>query len=120
MPEADVLEGEVFKETGESKTIELHQLDLLKGNGKTVKIISTVASRWEKVALRLYFSHNDIARIERHHHDQSVLACQTMFTEWLDGKDRTREPITWATLIEVLIEAEFSELASDLQAVLGM
>ena len=97
-------------------SIKLHQLDLLEGNGKTVRVIDMVASKWEKVALRLHFSGHDISRIERDH-NKSVRACQTMFTEWLEGKGR--KPVTWDTLIKALGEAELSQVARDLEIVLG-
>ena len=75
-----------------------------------------VASKWDKVALRLHFCGHDISRIERDH-SKSVRACQTMFMEWLEGKGR--KPITWDTLIKALGEAELSQVANDLEIALG-
>ena len=95
--------------------IELHQLDLLEENGSTVRIIDTVASKWDRIALRLHFSGHDISRIERDHEKSVVRACQAMFSEWLEGKGR--QPITWNTLIEALKEAGFSQLASELEKI---
>ena len=37
---------------------------------------------------------------------------------WLEGKGRS--PRTWETVIEVLEEAELSEMANDLKVVLGV
>ena len=101
-------------------SIELHHLDLLKveRKGKTVKIIDTVASKWDRVALRLHFSGSDISRIERDHHQMCSQACRTMFGEWLEGKGR--KPITWDTLLTALIEAEFSELASNVETIIAL
>ena len=95
----------------------LHQLDFLEGNGRAVRVIDTAAAIWDKVALRLHFEHHDITRIERDHHQQSVLACQTVFGEWLEGKGR--QPTSWDTLIKALREAGLSEIVSDLECVLS-
>jgi hypothetical protein len=93
----------------------LNQIVRIEGNGKVVKVIKSVAGKWEGVAERLYFDHHDIERINRDHR-LAIPSCRTMFAEWLDGA--VRQPVDWVTLIKVLDEAEFSELASDLQVVL--
>ena len=100
-----------------SPVSELHQLDLLERNGRTVRVIDAAAAIWDKVALRLHFEHHDITRIERDHHQQSVLACQTVFGEWLEGKGC--QPTSWDTLIKALREAGLSEIVSDLECVLS-
>ena len=97
--------------------MKLHQLDLFEGNGSTVRIIKTVAPRWDMIALRLHFSGDDISRIERDHKESVVRACRNMFSEWLEGKGR--KPISWNTLIKALKEADYSELASEVETVLG-
>ena len=100
-----------------SLPIELHQLELLEENGSTVRIINTVASKWDRIAIRLHFSGHDISRIERDHEKSVVRACQTMFSEWLEGKGR--KPISWNTLIKTLKEADYSELASEVETILN-
>ena len=96
----------------------LLELDLLKGRTKTVSIINNAAYRWEILATRLNLEGNDIKRIDRDTHLQSVNACRNVLIEWLGGKDRVRKPITWETLIEALKEANLSELAKDVQEIL--
>ena len=81
-----------------------------------MRIINTVASRWNDIAIRLHFSGHDISRIERDHKESVVRACQAMFSEWLAGK--ARKPITWNTLIEALQEAYYSKLASQVEIIL--
>ena len=82
-----------------------------------MRIIDTVASKWDRIAIRLHFNGHDISRIERDHKESVVRACRTMFSEWLEGKGR--KPISWNTLIKTLKEADYSELASEVEAVLG-
>ena len=94
----------------------LDQIDHIEGSGKVVKVIKSVAARWEDIAVRLHFDHNIIKHIKRDNHHQTIPSCRTMFGEWLDSKNR--KPVNWKTLITALKEAEFSELASDLQEVL--
>lgn len=96
----------------------LYQLDLLSGNGKTVRLMDAIAYNWDRVALRLHFEHYDISRIGRDHHQQSILACRTMFNDWLNGQGR--QPTSWNTLIEALKEAEMSGVAADLESILGI
>ena len=77
--------------------------------------MKTVAPRWDTFALRLHFSGDDISRIERDHKESVMKACQTMFSEWLEGKGR--KPISWNILIKALKEADYSELASEVETV---
>ena len=91
----------------------LHQIDRVEANGKVVTVIESVAARWERVAIRLHLHHHIIECIKRDNPHQTILSCQTMFVRWLDGKGR--QPVSWQTLITALKEADFSELASDLQ-----
>ena len=95
----------------------LHHLDLIEGNGKTVRVIAQSASKWERVALSLHFESHDMSRLSRDYHLRSFEACQTVFTEWLNGKGR--KPVTWNTVIKALKEAELSEVATDLQDILS-
>ena len=95
---------------------ELHHLDLIKGNGKTVRVIEQVAAKWEKVATRLYFKSHDLSHIRQDSHRQTIDACRTVFIEWLQGKGR--KPTSWDTVIKALEEADLSELAGDLKVVL--
>ena len=95
----------------------LHELDLIEGNDKTIRVINKIAYRWEQVATRLYFEGNDIERIRRNTNHQTEHACRAMFTEWLEGRGRAQ--ITWETIISALKEAEFSEVANDLEQILG-
>ena len=92
-----------------------HHLDLIEGNGKTVKVIEQAAAKWNKLATRLYFEPQDISRIRNDVHHQSIDACETVLSEWRQGQGR--KPITWDTVIKALEEADLSELAADLKVV---
>ena len=96
----------------------LYELDRIKGNGKTVKVISRTAAVWESVATRLHFEGHEITCIRRDNHYQSIDACRAMFSEWLEGKGRTST--TWETVIKALEEANLGEVAQDLKDVLGV
>ena len=95
----------------------MRQINIVEGNGKTVKLIKLVAARWEEVATMLHLEDCDIQRIRRDHRNDSCKACQTALKEWLEGEGRN--PVTWKTLISALKEAKFSEIASDLEYVLS-
>ena len=96
----------------------LHELDLLKGSKKTIRIIDGIAHKWDRVAIRLYFKTNEIERIERDCQRQTGDASHKMIMKWLGGGSGLRKPITWATLIEALEEADLAELAKDIVSIL--
>ena len=95
----------------------LHELDLLVGNGMKVRVFSTTASRWDNLALRLYFEPSDIERIRKNNHFMCESACRSFFGEWLQGKGR--QPITWRTLVTALVEVDLSEFAKEVEQALG-
>ena len=70
---------------------------------KQVKIIETVAAKWE-----------DVARYDTR--IQCVDACREMFQKWLDGEGS--QPVTWETLMAALVGAGFITLVEDLQEIL--
>ena len=82
-----------------------------------MKIIETVAARWEEVAMELHFEGYTLQNI---HYDPHILcvdtACRVMFQKWLDGEGR--QPATWETLIDALVGAGFITVAEDLQEIL--
>lgn len=101
------------------KQPKLHEIDRIECNGKVVKVIEMSAAKWEKIATRLYFEPQHIETIKRDSH-KSEEACRNVFVQWLEGRDYVRKPLTWKTLITVLIEAEISNTAGDLEIVLKM
>ena len=94
----------------------LHQLDLVKSNGKTVRVIQSAASKWKQLATRIHFEYNDISRIREDCHWQCQDACSEVCCEWLSGAGG--KPTNWTTLITASREAGLSELASDLQVII--
>ena len=93
----------------------LHEIDYIESQGKVVRVIEHVASRWVDVATRLYLERHDIDGIAEDTHHQTRKACHRMFGEWLTGK--FRKPTNWETLIKALNEAGFSVIASELQTI---
>ena len=84
-----------------------------------MEVIRHVAYKWEDVAVRLHFNHDDIQRIARDYSNNCTAACRTVFLEWLGDRDGTRRPISWITIKEVLVEIHSSEISSDLQTILS-
>ena len=92
-----------------------HELDRITGNQTTVKVLEGSASKWERVAIRLYFDGNMISQIWSKSGSDQYSACQNTFSGWLAGKEGLRTPRTWDT---VLKEADLGQLADDLNEVL--
>ena len=82
-------------------------------------MISASASKWEKIATRLYFDGNAIGGIRKDAHFQVEESCRTVFNVWLGGKEGLREPKTWATVVAVLKEADLGTLSEELNSVLS-
>ena len=94
----------------------LQDLAFIEGKEKTVRVIQQSAAKWERIATGLHFESYDISRIKKDY-NECYDACQTVFVEWLNGSGR--KPITWNTLIKVLIEVELSELATTVEHILS-
>ena len=84
-------------------------------SGKEVRIIENIAAKWEKVARHFNFDPTGytIDLIDARHPSNPEACCTDMMKLWLRG--RGRQPATWATLVEVLRNAEFNVLASEVE-----
>ena len=98
----------------------LHELDLIEFGGKTVKVIDRSAADWEKVATRLYFNVSIIKSIRKNPNPQTAEErCAAVFEKWLEGADGLRKPLTWATVVTILKEADLGTLSEELDSVLS-
>lgn len=94
----------------------LYELNTHKG--KRLKVIKSVAFKWEQLAIALGFDGASIEKIKRDKFHQSKDATAEMFQEWLNDDNDLQGPITWGTLIQCLVDAELAEIAISLN--LGM
>ena len=53
--------------------------------------------------------------MEHKHREDAEKINMEILEEWVNG--RGRQPVSWATLTEILRDVELSELASDIKAV---
>ena len=79
-------------------------------------MISNAAYRWEQVAKLLHIDSNVIRSIGWNSRSRPEDTCTSVLAIWLGGG--LREPITWATLVEVLEEAHLGYLSNELKSVL--
>ena len=77
-----------------------------------MKIVETIAYRWQDVALALHVEGSVIKSIKQSTFS-NVEGCRRMLDRWLQGG--YREPVTWETLVEALQEARFVDLAYSLK-----
>ena len=98
----------------------LHYLDILKSkDGKEIRIMESVASEWEELAIRFGFEKTRICNIRRGAFFQIETACFNMFTRWLNGEHDLKPP-TWYNLIQCLEDIdEFKNLARDVKEALS-
>ena len=85
-------------------------------DGKMVKIIESVAPQWKQIGAHLDFdSKGHILKLLEADHQQKghVECCQEMFIYWLNCRNAT-----WEALVEVLKDADQSELATQITSVL--
>lgn len=82
--------------------------------GKELSIIKQIAADWLTIG-HLIMTEATTKVISKTYHDSND-CCTEMMTRWLGGKGR--QPVTWATLINVLKETKFSVLGHDLEIIL--
>jgi len=81
-----------------------------------VKIVETIAYRWQDVALALHFEGSVIASIKESTFSNVEEGCKRMLDRWLEGG--CREAVTWKRPVEALQNAGFIELAESLRSTL--
>ena len=87
--------------------------------GKLIKVVDSVAFKWEELAIAFGFEGAAIERIKKDNFHKSKDSAIKMFDEWLNegtfGCNR-HLPVTWITLIQCLIDTELAELANALES----
>lgn len=96
----------------------LEQLVILEGHRRRVKVIESVAARWENLALALGFEAPVIDYLRRDFEHNSLGAATQVLIKWLNGEGDLDKPITWSTLIQCLNEAGKKVLAEDVEETL--
>ena len=94
----------------------LLQLTLFKSpSGKRVEIIKSIAPNWNRLGIHLDFDETGqtLNCIAKEHPFNPIDCCTQMMREWLEG--RGRQPATWATLIDLLKDAEMNDLAQQVE-----
>jgi len=95
-----------------------HQMKILKlPGGRQVKIVETIAYRWQDIALALHFEGSVIASIKESTFSNVEEGCRRMLDRWLEGG--CREPVTWKRLVEALQDSGFIDLADSLRTTLN-
>ena len=85
-------------------------------SGRALRILDNIASHWEEIGICLQIDEATLRMITAETRGDVMDCCGEMMRQWLQGSGR--QPVTWATLIEVLREADFNVLAHDLEMVL--
>ena len=82
-----------------------------------MEIITHIAAKWRRVGIQFNFdpTGHTIDLIEERRRADPEACCTDMMMEWLGG--RGKKPTTWATLVKILRNAEFSALADDMEQV---
>ena len=100
----------------------LSDLWTLQGSGgKKVKIIETIASKWEQLAMALGFDGHTIDNVKRDFERDCEGASHKILRKWLeetDSYDNLKLPVSWSTLIQCLRDIEYSSLCDDIQMII--
>ena len=72
-----------------------------------------MATKWYEMGLQLNVDQKELDTINHDHHDDSKVACRTMFTEWLENTPTEK---SWNKVLEALQSQSVgkSSLASSL------
>ena len=97
--------------------IRLAHLQLLKAtNGDKIEIIKIISPKWKDIGTLLDFDQTGatLNQIQANEGAKGVEACcRAMLQYWLEGKGK--QPATWTTLLGVLQDSNFQELARRLK-----
>jgi len=93
---------------------------LKNAKGEKVEIIKTIEPRWREVGFLMDLDPNGttVASIEAEHVHKPkgpATCCQEIFRIWLDKRDAT-----WGNLIELLIDSEHKQLATQVKDALDL
>ena len=90
------------------------QLQILRGHGEEVKIISEAANQWEKLAFVMGLNYPDTQKIKLVTNGAEK-ACLSLFILWLEGN--TPKPISWDQLFQCLRDADLLSLVEKIKRV---
>ena len=96
----------------------LGKLSMLKtAEGKKIRIIDTVASKWKKLGDQLEFDErgSKLESIKTKNLNDPEECCREMFQHWLNGNGVG--PCSWRKLIELLDDCDFEALAEQVNSV---
>ena len=80
-----------------------------------------MAAKWEELAIALGFDAPAIDCIRRDHSSDCKEACTQMLQKWLRMEyGDACKPVSWATLIQCLQDAEFSSVSQQMEEILGI
>lgn len=93
---------------------------MLKGKGeKKVRIIDTIASEWEELAIALGFDGNVINYVKKDYVHDSKGASSKILGLWLENEDeQLKGPISWSTLLQCLDDIGYSSLSNDIHNII--
>ena len=99
---------------------ELQVFGGFRGTGESIQVINHVAPNWEELAIALGFKYYTIKTVHRDHKSDAREACRRILSMWLEGAEEGLvQPVTWTTLVQCLVNAEFSCLAEKLMESFG-
>ena len=82
-----------------------------------MRVIEEVSAKWKDLAIALRFDSYRLKSLENNVQHISECACRGMFIKWLDRREDLRRPVTWATLIQSLKDAQLATIAEMLKYV---
>ena len=85
--------------------------------GKKIRIIETVAPKWQRLGDQLEFDElgSKLETIKTKNRDDPEACCREMFQLWLKGNGV--RPCSWRKLIELLEDCDFEVLAEQVNYV---
>ena len=93
------------------------ELVRFRGRERRINIPQEVSTKYPQFGILLLEDANGtrVRNMEHKHKGDAEQINMEILEEWVSG--RGRQPVSWATLTEVLRDVEFSELSSDIEAV---
>ena len=84
-----------------------------------MRIIDTIASQWEELAMALGFDGNVIAFVKKDFVHDSKGATYKILRMWLENEyDKLKQPISWTTLLECLVDIGYSTICDEIRDII--
>jgi len=99
-------------------TLNIKHLTLLKKDKSELRLIKTMASKWEDVGSLLDLREETLEIIKEDRHGNCYKCCRQVMKTWLDDCNSADYPVKWESILKLLHDLELPNTAYELEKIL--